>query len=141
MSYVGELGYELYIPTSNSHHLMEVFDTLNSFDQVTLAGFEALNSMSLEKGHRHWHGDIETTDLPSEAGLLFACKSQADFVGKNQLKSKKPRKRWASFTTSPEVALNGHEAIYRSVGKMLFFLYQNAFLLFLPMSAELSGSR
>ena len=108
MSYVGELGYELYIPIGNQDHLNDLFD---SFDHVTLAGFEALNSMSMEKGHKHWHGDIETTDFPKEAGLLFACKSKANFEGKDKIQ--KATKRLATFTISPEIPLNGHEAIYR----------------------------
>ena len=86
MSYVGELGYELYIPVQNSNGFMcGLLETLQ--DQgCGLAGFEALNSMSVEKGHKHWHGDIETTDTPAEAGLLFACSSKADFDGKSHLK-------------------------------------------------------
>ena len=35
-----------------------------------MAGMEALSSMSMEKGYRHWHGDIETTDSPIEAGMI-----------------------------------------------------------------------
>ena len=81
--------------------------------EVTLAGFEALNAMSLEKGHRHWHADIETTDRPQEAGLMFACRKNADFEGKCAMKTTQPLKRLATFTVAPEVPLNGTEPIYR----------------------------
>ena len=51
MSYVGELGYELHIQSSGKG-ITSIFETLYSAENVSLAGFEALNSMSLEKGHR-----------------------------------------------------------------------------------------
>ena len=51
MSYVGELGYELHIQSSGKG-ISNIFETLYSAKNVSLAGFEALNSMSLEKGHR-----------------------------------------------------------------------------------------
>ena len=57
ISYVGELGYELHIESSEKH-IIDVFETLFSHKDTFLAGFEALNSMSLEKGHRHWHGGM-----------------------------------------------------------------------------------
>ena len=112
ISYVGELGYELHIK-STEKHLVDFFGTLLSYENVSLAGFEALNAMSLEKGHRHWHGDIETTDLPVEAGLMFACTNPSNFQGKCQLTNRRPSKKLAMFTVAPEVPLNGHETIYR----------------------------
>ena len=51
MSYVGELGYELHIKSSGKG-ITSIFETLYSAKNVSLAGFEALNSMSMEKGHR-----------------------------------------------------------------------------------------
>lgn len=80
MSFVGELGYEVHIESSKAVNLL---DNMLSFSpDVGLAGFEALFSMSLEKGHVLWHSDIETTDRPLEAGLAFAChKKAADFQG------------------------------------------------------------
>ena len=54
LSYVGELGYELFLPNDQA---ADLYDTLMTFNP-TLAGFEALNAMSIEKGHHHWHADI-----------------------------------------------------------------------------------
>ena len=56
----------------------------------------------------------ETTDFPKEAGLMFACRSNADFIGKDKL-NVKARKRLATFILSPKVPLNGTEPIYRQV--------------------------
>ena len=48
-------------------------------------------TMSMERGFRHWHGDIETTDTPGEAGLTFACKLQTeiDFIGRKVVEEQK----------------------------------------------------
>lgn len=119
---MGELGYEIHVEAAKA---VDIFDTLTDSGDVTLAGLEALNSMSLEKGHRHWHGDLHTTDLPVEAGLLFACKGQADFEGKAKL-ALPPQKRLVTFTVDPEVALNGNEPIYRN-GAVVGYLRRAGF--------------
>ena len=59
MSYVGELGYELHIKSSGKG-ITSIFETLYSAENVSLAGFEALNSMSLEKGHRQEQTNYRT---------------------------------------------------------------------------------
>ena len=59
MSYVGELGYELHIKSSGKG-ITSIFETLYSAKNVSLAGFEALNSMSLEKGHRQEQTNYRT---------------------------------------------------------------------------------
>ena len=59
MSYVGELGYELHIKSSGKG-VTSIFETLYSAKNVSLAGFEALNSMSLEKGHRQEQTNYRT---------------------------------------------------------------------------------
>ena len=54
LSYVGELGYEFFLP---NEQCVDLYETLMKFNPK-LAGLEALNAMSMEKGHHHWHGDI-----------------------------------------------------------------------------------
>ncbi len=50
---------------------------------MVLAGSDAMDSMSMERGFVHWHGDVDATDAPVEAGIGFACRSDgADYVGK-----------------------------------------------------------
>lgn len=125
MSYVGELGYELHLKLEKGNDVLGLFDTLMSIKDLALAGFEALNAMSLEKGHCHWHADIETTDRPNEAGLMFACNSHSNFEGKGQLQQR-PLKRLATFLLEPSVALNGNEVIYRN-GKIVGYLRRAGF--------------
>ena len=72
LSYVGELGWELYVPTEFSTH---VFDTLLDAGTdcgLKLAGYHALDSLRMEKAYRHWGHDVTPDDTPLEAGLGFA---------------------------------------------------------------------
>ena len=86
MSYVGELGWELYIPpdfaTGVFDALMEEGATLD----LKLVGLHAVDSLRLEKGYRHWGSDIGPDDTPFEAGLGFHVKlAKRDFVGRKAL--------------------------------------------------------
>jgi 4-methylaminobutanoate oxidase (formaldehyde-forming) len=87
MSYVGELGWELYVP---SEYAGGVFDTLwaAGVDHgLRLAGMHTLDSCRLEKGFRHWGHDIGDEDTPLEAGLAFACAfdKTPPFIGREAL--------------------------------------------------------
>lgn len=55
------------------------------------AGYRAIDSLSCEKGYRHWHADLRPDDTPLEAGLGFACKlkSRTDFLGREALELQK----------------------------------------------------
>lgn len=90
MSYVGELGWELFVPTEFA---VSVLDTIlgAAADRpelgLELCGHHALDSLRLEKGHRHWGHDITPDDTPIEAGLAFAVAwdKPADFRGRAAL--------------------------------------------------------
>ncbi|MCP4836499.1 MAG: FAD-dependent oxidoreductase, partial [Phycisphaera sp.] len=74
VTYLGELGWELYVPTE---HALDVYDRLiaaGSAHGLQHAGLEALNSLRLEKGYRDYGHDIGNRDTPFEAGLGFAVK-------------------------------------------------------------------
>jgi 4-methylaminobutanoate oxidase (formaldehyde-forming) len=93
ITYVGELGFEIYLPTE---FLPSVFDLLMKEGEglgLTLAGYHALNSLRMEKGYRHWGHDITTEDTPLEAGLGFAVafdKNEA-FIGRDALLAQRER--------------------------------------------------
>jgi heterotetrameric sarcosine oxidase gamma subunit len=87
MSYVGELGWELYVP---SEYAGGVFDTLWAAGDghgLRLAGMHTLDSCRLEKGFRHWGHDIGDEDTPLESGLAFACAfdKSPPFIGRDAL--------------------------------------------------------
>lgn len=120
ITYMGELGYELYIPTEQS---------LNVYDAVTegiraqgldlvLCGLMALDSLRLEKGYRDYGVDIDNTDTPLEAGLGFVVDlSKPDFIGRDALLTQKAAgkltKRLVSVRLNdPEPLLMGEEPVY-----------------------------
>jgi 4-methylaminobutanoate oxidase (formaldehyde-forming) len=87
MSYVGELGWELYVPCE---YAGGVFDTLwaaGAGHGLRLAGMHTLDSCRLEKGFCHWGHDIGDEDTPLEAGLAFACAfdKTPPFIGREAL--------------------------------------------------------
>ena len=85
VTYVGELGWELYVPTEFA---LAVYDRLiEARPDITHAGFHAMNSLRLEKGYRHWGHDITDEETPLEAGLGFAIAwdKVGGFIGREAL--------------------------------------------------------
>jgi len=119
MSYVGELGWELYIP---SFFTIPVFDAImeeGKKHDLKLVGMQAVNSLRLETGLRHWESDITPDDNPYEAGLGFGVKlDKTDFLGKEALARQKAGKlirKLTMFTLNdPGIMLYGNEPIYRN---------------------------
>ncbi|MEM7140112.1 MAG: FAD-dependent oxidoreductase [Actinomycetota bacterium] len=72
MSYVGELGWELYIPNADSVAVYDAIVEAGTSHGLAHAGYHAMNSLRLEAGMRHWGHDITDEDTPIEAGLGFA---------------------------------------------------------------------
>ena len=84
ITYVGELGYELYIPAEQATHVYDrIVDAGREFALVH-AGLKALASLRMEKGYRDYGHDIDNTDVPYEVGLGFALdlKKPGGFIGK-----------------------------------------------------------
>jgi len=83
ITYVGELGYELYIPTEFAQGVYDAIIAAGDPFGLRLAGYHALNSLRMEKAYRHWGHDISDEDTPLEAGLQFAIawKKPGGFVG------------------------------------------------------------
>ena len=93
ISYVGEQGYELYVPTESATLLYESLHEAARLAQIPLtnAGYFAIDSCRLEKGYRAWGHDITPNDTPLEAGLGFAIdwSKSIEFVGKAALLKQK----------------------------------------------------
>ena len=119
ITYVGELGWELYVP---SEYACNVYDSIveegGEFG-LKHAGYHALDSLRLEKAYRSWGHDITSVDTPLEAGLRFAVAFDkgVDFIGRDALlrqREKGLEKRLAIFVLEdPEPLLLGDEPIYR----------------------------
>lgn len=86
VSYVGELGWELWTPSEYGQRLWETLWEAGQDLGVRPMGGGALESMRLEKGFRLWGTDIDTDANPFEASLSFAVDMDTDFIGKEALK-------------------------------------------------------
>jgi len=83
ISYVGELGWELYVPADQAVHVFETLMTAGEAVDLRLCGLHALDSCRMEKGFRHFGHDITDEDHVLEAGLGFAVRSgKGPFVGR-----------------------------------------------------------
>ncbi|MDE0128501.1 MAG: aminomethyltransferase family protein, partial [Gammaproteobacteria bacterium] len=119
ITYVGELGWELYVPTE---FVAGVYDTIVAAGEpfgLTHAGYHALDSLRIEKAYRHWGHDITDEDTPLEAGLGFTLKfdKPGGFIGREALlrdKAAPPAKQLLQFRLLDPVPLLYHnEPIWR----------------------------
>ena len=119
ITYVGELGWELYVPSEYACNVYDSIAQVGSEFGLMLAGYHALDSLRLEKAYRSWGHDITSVDTPLEAGLRFAVAFDkgVDFIGRDALLRQSERgleKRLAIFVLEdPEPLLLGDEPIYR----------------------------
>ena len=94
MTYVGELGWEIYLPAEFAQDIYDKIIDAGADHGLKLAGMHALNSLRLEKAYRHWGHDITDEDSPLEAGLGFAVKfdKKGGFIGRDALLKQKENK-------------------------------------------------
>ena len=86
LSYVGELGWEIYTLTEYGLHMWDTLWRAGQEFDVVAAGFGAFDSLRLEKGYRSWGADIHTDYNPYEAGLDWTVKlDKGDFLGREAL--------------------------------------------------------
>jgi 4-methylaminobutanoate oxidase (formaldehyde-forming) len=119
VTYVGELGWELYVP---SEFAVGVYDLLKREGHdlgITDAGYYAIGAMRLEKGYRAFGPELSPDYGPVEAGLLFATKHRTDidFIGREALlaaKANPPQRRLMSWVAQEsEPMLWGGELVLR----------------------------
>ena len=91
ITYVGELGWELYIPTEFMTGVYDELVAAGAAFGLKHCGYHALNALRMEKGYRHWGHDITDEDTPLEAGLGFAVKldKPGGFIGREALVAQK----------------------------------------------------
>ncbi|MFP6731937.1 MAG: FAD-dependent oxidoreductase [Alphaproteobacteria bacterium] len=119
ISYVGELGWELYVPTEFARGVFDDIAAAGAEFDLKMAGMHAMDSLRIEKAYRHWGHDITCEDTPIEAGLGFACKlaTNIPFTGRDALVRQKEEgvsKRLVQFALEDaEPLLYHNEVIYR----------------------------
>ena len=116
VTYVGELGWELYVSTDQAAH---VFEALEAADKgLVLCGLHTLDSCRIEKAYRHFGHDITDEDHVLEAGLGFAVKTRkGDFIGRDAVLAREQAgldRRMMQFRLKDPAPLMFHnEAIVR----------------------------
>ena len=103
LSYVGELGYELYIKNQDAKKIYEKLIEKGKKFNLSNCGMHALDTMRMESGFLHWGHDISPEENQFQAGLTFTIsyKKKIDFIGKEaieKIKNKKQYKKFAMFT-------------------------------------------
>jgi glycine cleavage system aminomethyltransferase T/glycine/D-amino acid oxidase-like deaminating enzyme len=97
VTYVGELGWELYPPAEYGTALWDALWQAGQPHGLVAGGYRAIDALRLEKGYRVWSADITPDETPYEAGLGFAVRlDKGEFIGRDALVAAKaagPRKR------------------------------------------------
>ena len=118
VTYVGELGWEIYAPTDQTAHIFESIEAAGHDLGLKLCGLHSLDSCRIEKAYRHWGHDITDEDHVLEAGLGFtASRKKAAYLGRDAVLRKADagldRKLVQFRLTDPEPLLYHNEAIVR----------------------------
>ena len=117
VTYVGELGFELYIPAEFACHVYEALWDAGGDLDVANAGYRAINSMHFEKGYCLWGSELTPEYTPYDAGLGFCVAlNKGDFLGRQALaEAEKQGSKWklCTFTLDADqpVMLRGSEPI------------------------------
>jgi 4-methylaminobutanoate oxidase (formaldehyde-forming) len=118
VTYLGELGYELYVPTEQAVHVYDRVVAAGAAVGLRHAGLKALASLRMEKAYRDYGHDIDNTDSILEAGLGFAVAQGKTFLGSDAVlaarKAGPPRRRLVQvLVTEPDPLLYHGEVVHR----------------------------
>ncbi|MDP9064661.1 MAG: FAD-dependent oxidoreductase, partial [Pseudomonadota bacterium] len=117
LTYMGELGWELYIPTSFTLGVYDALVEAGAKVGLMHCGYHTLNSLRIEKAYRDWSHDIGPDDSPLEAGLAFTCawNKPEGFIGREALlgaRERPPTRRLLQFLLKdPQPMLYHNEPI------------------------------
>ena len=126
VTYVGELGWEIYVSSDQAAHVLETLLEAGASHGLKLCGLHAMDSCRLEKAFRHYGHDITNEDHVLEAGLGFAVKTdKRDFIGRDAVLRKREHgvsRRLVQFLLAdPDPMLHHNEPILRD-GEAVGFL-------------------
>ncbi|QFT58532.1 4-methylaminobutanoate oxidase (formaldehyde-forming) [Sulfitobacter sp. THAF37] len=131
VTYVGELGWEIYVSADQSAHVFDALAEAGQAMDLRLCGMHMMDSCRIEKGFRHFGHDITSEDHVLEAGLGFAVKTdKPDFIGRDAVLRKRDAgldRRMMQFRlTDPDPLLYHNEPVLRD-GRIVGFLSSGAF--------------
>jgi 4-methylaminobutanoate oxidase (formaldehyde-forming) len=155
VSYVGELGWELYIPSERATLVWDqLLNAGREFD-LEVGGYKVLDSLRLEKGYRYYTADVTQLETPYEAGLGFCVDlGKNDFIGKQALVEQKQAGLTRKLCTlvldgDGFTQIYGGEAVYHD-GKVVarvrsggygYSLEKNILYAYLPIELARAGTR
>lgn len=118
ITYLGELGYELFVPTEQAAYVYDLVTEAGAAYDLAHVGLKALSSLRMEKAYRDFGHDIDNTDSPLEVGLGFTIDWDKDFVGRQGVTAVKESgplmRRLAQVRLlDPEPLMFHGEVIYR----------------------------
>jgi 4-methylaminobutanoate oxidase (formaldehyde-forming) len=128
ITYVGELGYELNIPSEHALHVYERLTEAGKGAGLVHAGLRALGSLRMEKAYRDYGHDLDNTDDPDETGLGFAVamRKPGGFIGREAVVAKRARgpllRRLAQVLVTDPAPMMYHAEIVRRDGKAVGYL-------------------
>ncbi len=128
ITYLGELGYELYIPTEQALHVYDRLVEAGERFGMVHAGLKALASLRMEKGYRDYGHDIDNTDSVLEAGLGFFVdlKKPGGFLGKEAVLAKKAQgpltRRLMQLLVKDPAPMLYHAEVVRRNGKVVGYI-------------------
>jgi glycine cleavage system aminomethyltransferase T/glycine/D-amino acid oxidase-like deaminating enzyme len=131
IGYVGELGWELHVPTEFSAHVYDLLWQAGQAQGIRDIGYRAIDSLRMEKGYLYWSADITPDYTPLEAGLGFRVhlNTVSDFIGRDVLQTQKqtgPTRQLCCFTSPDHLPLYGGETILHE-GKVVSLVTSAAF--------------
>jgi 4-methylaminobutanoate oxidase (formaldehyde-forming) len=152
VTYVGELGWELYPSVEFARSLWDALVDQGREHKLTPAGYRAIDSLRLEKGYLAWGSDITPEDTPFEAGLGFAVDLEKDFIGREALERQRREgiaRRLTCLALADERAMclgnepvfaDGHVISRVTSGGIGYTLGRSLALAYLPHGSEAPDS-
>ncbi len=155
VSYVGELGWELYVPPERATAVWDALLKTGEEFGIEVGGYKVLDSLRLEKGYRYYTADVTPLESPYEGGLGFCVDlNKSDFIGKEALVKQKrdglKRKLCTVILDGNEFTqIYGGEAVYHD-GKVItrvrsggfgYTLEKNILYAYLPMELAKGGTQ
>jgi len=155
VSYVGELGWELYVPNQRAFMVWDILREAGREFEMEVGGYKVMDSLRLEKGYRYYTTDVTPLETPYEAGLGFCVHlDKGDFIGKEALIEKRKngfakKLRTLVLDGNEFTQIYGGEAIYNASkviarvrsGGYGYSLRKNILYAYLPLELSKAGTR